>query len=101
MTLDELISQLSEDAGIVSDELSALQAIYEPGSLIPLDEKYTSGSTLHLRLSTSLADHDVPISFIVSLPPEYPESKPPQLQLESKYCGDFQVNISNRAIALR
>lgn len=47
----------------------------------------------HLLGLTSLPSHeDIHIQILVSLPPTYPDSSPPQLQLLSRYIGAFGVD---------
>ena len=47
------------------------------------------------RCSGSLPSHeDISIRILVSIPPTYPSSSPPQLQLLSRYIGAFGVDSS-------
>jgi hypothetical protein len=44
--------------------------------------------------SLSSSHGDITFRTLVSLPPTYPDSSPPQLQLLSRYIGAFQVDAS-------
>lgn len=93
LSLEELIDDLSQSGRQeTADELLALDAIY-PSSLIPLDPAFDSEQTLHLRLAlSSIADHNVPLSLIISLPAQYPATRAPVLQLERCSCCS-SINI--------
>ncbi|KAF9498785.1 UPF0029-domain-containing protein [Pleurotus eryngii] len=117
--LEELIEQLSAtpDREQVAAELGALQSIYGEGVLkiwLPdgnntsprsggLDEslrfEITLGSVVEVGMSEVLKlkhpcsllppHEEMTVHILISLPPTYPSTSPPQLQLLSRYIGAF------------
>lgn len=51
---------------------------------------------MHTQSTASLPDphQEIPLSILVSIPPTYPSSSPPQLQLLSRYIGPYGVSSS-------
>jgi len=99
----------------VVDELISLSAIYQSQDGRPTltayhpplgphsSGGYTPGSTLLVLLRTTLpSPHDhVPLSIILSLPPTYPASSAPLLQLENRFLGAEAVPAPLWASVLR
>ncbi|KZT42952.1 succinic semialdehyde dehydrogenase [Sistotremastrum suecicum HHB10207 ss-3] len=105
-----LIASLEPDREAVASEVAALQSIYGDDNLRPWasDPNHNSqnGGTqesVRYEVCTNLpAPHDqVPIRILVTIPPSYPLTSPPQLQLLSKYIGAFGVNSSLFGSVLR
>ncbi|KAF7432726.1 eIF2 kinase Gcn2p negative regulator [Pleurotus ostreatus] len=111
--LEELIEQLSAmpDREQVAAELGALQSIYGEGVLkiwLPdgnnasprkgsLDESLRFEITLGL-----LPPHEeITVHILISLPPTYPSTSPPQLQLLSRYIGAFGADSNLFGAILR
>ncbi|KAH7931168.1 ribosomal protein S5 domain 2-like protein [Leucogyrophana mollusca] len=96
----------------VASELSVLQSIYgdsairvwhpSPGNSpkpvtdhVILEGDGNHSETIRYEVALNLPSHeDVAIRILVSLPPSYPTSSPPQLQLLSRYIGAFGVDSS-------
>jgi hypothetical protein len=98
MELPELLEVLAQDESTTStgEELLTLQSIFGEDSLSLNPPKDESDKNIRLSLVVTLYssssspednDDEVPFRLFVSLPPTYPESSPPQLQLASKYIG--------------
>lgn len=102
----------------VVDELISLSAIYQSEDGQPTltayhpplhtshsssPPSYSPGSTLLVLLRTTLpSPHDhIPLSLILSLPPTYPESSAPLLQLENRFLGPEAVPAPLWASVLR
>ncbi len=101
----------------VVDELISLSAIYQseddqptltayhPPSYSgsPSSANYALGSTLLVLLRTTLpSPHEhIPLSLILSLPPTYPQSSAPLLQLENRFLGAEAVPAPLWASILR
>ncbi|KAI0684387.1 ribosomal protein S5 domain 2-type protein [Earliella scabrosa] len=127
-TVDELIAQLSADADpareSIASELGVLQSIYgdeavkiwkppvRSGSQSPdrgLQGPNSNGAepgTIRYEVTLSIEAQDEegsshPIILLVSLPPTYPSSAPPQLQLLSRYIGPYGVDASLFGTVLR
>ncbi|EIN10965.1 UPF0029-domain-containing protein [Punctularia strigosozonata HHB-11173 SS5] len=104
--LEALIGEVAADPEreVVASEISVLQSIYEPGSIRiwhPPKSSTSRGSssspesgTIRYEIHLNLPDpcDSVPMRILVSLPPTYPASSPPQLQLLSRYIGAFSVD---------
>ncbi|GAA6050524.1 hypothetical protein JCM3770_005582 [Rhodotorula araucariae] len=92
----------------VADELQSLAAIYDDPapSLALYRPPHTSrihspppvwtpasADPLRLVLSTTLASpyESIPLHLLLSLPPGYPASDPPLIQLQDRYLGSFAV----------
>jgi len=93
----------------VASEIGVLQSIYGDnaihvwhGSRVGSPESISDGGsningtdTIRYVVSLNLPSHEeVSIRILVSLPPSYPASSPPQLQLLSRYIGAFGVDSS-------
>jgi hypothetical protein len=101
----------------VVDELISLSAIYQSEDGQPTltayhppshsashsSADYSPGSTLLVLLRTTLpSPHEhVPLSLILSLPPTYPQSSAPLLQLENRFLGAEAVPAPLWASILR
>ncbi|EGN92047.1 hypothetical protein SERLA73DRAFT_191694 [Serpula lacrymans var. lacrymans S7.3] len=109
--LDEFIANLmlQPEREQVASELGVLQSIYgdsaikvwhpTPGSSPAPDtqigDKDGSDTIRYVAALNLLSPHeDVSLRILVSIPPSYPNSSPPQLQLLSRYIGAFGVDSS-------
>lgn len=112
------LQDLDPDHAEVATELEALQSIYGEDSVrlwsatrrnADQDDSRPSspsvedpllgwvpGDRVRFEILTTLtAPHDgVQIRLLVTLPPAYPANSPPQLQLLSRYIGDFGVDAA-------
>ncbi|KAG2013204.1 imprinted and ancient [Coprinopsis cinerea AmutBmut pab1-1] len=102
--VQDLVARLAQDPekeGVAS-EVEVLQSIYGDDAIRlyrpngngnghgrPLDP---DAIRYEVALSFPSPHEDVSIKILVSLPPSYPASSPPQLQLLSKYIGAFGVD---------
>ncbi|PPQ63152.1 hypothetical protein CVT24_005792 [Panaeolus cyanescens] len=97
--LKDLLASLSEDPDKeqVVSEIEVLQSIYGDHA-IGLYQRPNNGNngngkdgTVRYQVVLSLPSphEDVSLKVLVSLPPTYPKSSPPQLQLLSRYIGAF------------
>ncbi|KAL1743115.1 hypothetical protein HDZ31DRAFT_83657 [Schizophyllum fasciatum] len=99
--MDALIAQNEE----VASEVEVLKSIYGDESIRPWAEESPSSSSgaadggkagVTIRYQVALAllapHEDVTVDLLVSLPSEYPEIAPPQLQLLSRYIGPFKAD---------
>ncbi|KAG1782965.1 ribosomal protein S5 domain 2-type protein [Suillus placidus] len=109
MELRDFVAKLmqSSDLESVASEIDILQSIYgdhaihlhhsspgSPRSGIPNHSSSASGA-IRYEVSLNLPSHeDISIRILVSIPPTYPTSSPPQLQLLSRYIGAFGVDSS-------
>ncbi|KAF8806222.1 ribosomal protein S5 domain 2-like protein [Phlegmacium glaucopus] len=89
----ENLSQIPEKEPVVS-EIEVLQSIYGDDAVRlwhSKDRTSVSDGTIRYEVLLSLPSpyEDVPLKILVSLPPSYPSTSPPQLQLLSKYIGAF------------
>ncbi|KZT71541.1 UPF0029-domain-containing protein [Daedalea quercina L-15889] len=126
-TLDALIEHLSADPDReeLAAELGALQSIYGDDAVRPWEngpsektsedgdaqERRTVNSggergTIRYEVAVTVSppsDSSVahPLTLLVSLPPSYPASTPPQLQLLSRYIGPYGVDASLFGAVLR
>ncbi|KAI0705758.1 UPF0029-domain-containing protein [Cerioporus squamosus] len=126
-TVDDLIAQLSADADpareSIASELGVLQSIYgedavkiwrpsRPGSQSPPERSGQPASpraepgTIRYEVTLSIEASDDggsshPVTILVSLPPTYPSSAPPQLQLLSRYIGPYGVDAPLFGTVLR
>lgn len=111
-TVEQLILELQNDGESeqLALELQALQSIYseedaiviwKPEPSMPMSS--ASPKTVRLDVRTALSPpHDtVEFRLLVSVPPTYPASSPPQLQLLSRYIGPFQVDAELFATVLK
>ncbi|KII95316.1 hypothetical protein PLICRDRAFT_96570 [Plicaturopsis crispa FD-325 SS-3] len=98
--IQDLVASLQPGREAVADELGVLQSIYGEDAIRlrhPSAPTHTSNheggssGTIRYEANISLSDpHEaVPIKLLVSLPPSYPATSPPQLQLLSRYIGPF------------
>ncbi|KAK0243270.1 ribosomal protein S5 domain 2-type protein [Armillaria nabsnona] len=93
--LDNLILTLQNDREPVASELEVLKSIYGDDSIRiwhPPEERSTDDTgTVRYEIVLSFpSPHDeVSIKVLVSLPPSYPSTSTPQLQLLSRYIGAF------------
>ena len=74
-----------------TDELTALDAIFGEGSISLLALEPA------IRYTVSLPADDVlptRLTFLITLPANYPASKPPQIQLSSSYIGPYAVDFT-------
>ncbi|KAK0491501.1 ribosomal protein S5 domain 2-type protein [Armillaria novae-zelandiae] len=96
--LDNLILTLQNDREPVASELEVLKSIYGDDSLRiwhPPEERSTDDTgTVRYEIALSFpSPHDeVSIKVLVSLPPSYPSTSTPQLQLLSRYIGAFGID---------
>ncbi|EPQ58958.1 UPF0029-domain-containing protein [Gloeophyllum trabeum ATCC 11539] len=104
--LQDLIDKLSADPEReqVATEIQALQSIYGDEAVKvfhPSQEDASNGNhssenngkiRYEVTLNLSPPYEDVSIRILVSLPPSYPTTSPPQLQLLSRYIGAFGVD---------
>ncbi|PVG00459.1 UPF0029-domain-containing protein [Serendipita vermifera] len=102
-TLDQLLGNLQNDPEReqLAQEIEALQSIYSQDGAVSLwkpenhiESSRISQTTVRLDIRTALSPPHESVKFriLVSLPPTYPASTPPQLQILSRYIGDFQVD---------
>ncbi|KAF5371337.1 hypothetical protein D9758_004087 [Tetrapyrgos nigripes] len=85
--LSNLIECLLSEREPVGSELDVLKSIYGPESIQVWEE---SNSTIRYQVILALPSYeseDINVKILVSLPPNYPSSSPPQLQLLSRYIG--------------
>lgn len=111
MELRDFVAKLmqSPDLESVASEIDVLQSIYgdhaihlyhsspgSPRSGIPNHSSNASVSgAIRYEVSLNLPSHeDISIRILVSIPPTYPASNSPQLQLLSRYIGAFGVDSS-------
>ncbi|KAG5654221.1 hypothetical protein H0H81_005908 [Sphagnurus paluster] len=100
--LSALIERLSQDPEreSVSSEIEVLLSIYGEGALkiwhppksnnrISTAESRDETIRYEVELSLLSPYEDISVRMLVSLPPTYPISSPPQLQLLSRYVGAF------------
>ncbi|EIW61134.1 UPF0029-domain-containing protein [Trametes versicolor FP-101664 SS1] len=128
-TVEDLIAQLSLDPDpereAIASELGVLQSIYGEDALKIWTPPSPSGTvspdrdghaanhaepgtmrleaTLSIEASSGDDDEEATHSIIllVSLPPTYPSSSPPQLQLLSRYIGPYGVDAPLFGMVLR
>jgi hypothetical protein len=109
MELRDFVAKLmqSSDLESVASEIDVLQSIYgdhaihlyhsspgSPRSGVPNSSSSALGA-IRYEVSLNLPSHeDISIRILVSIPPTYPASNPPQLQLLSRYIGAFGVDSS-------
>jgi hypothetical protein len=109
MELRDFVAKLmqSSDLESVASEIDVLQSIYgdhaihlyhsspgSPRSGVPNNSSSALGA-IRYEVSLNLPSHeDISIRILVSIPPTYPASNPPQLQLLSRYIGAFGVDSS-------
>ncbi|KZW04178.1 UPF0029-domain-containing protein [Exidia glandulosa HHB12029] len=102
---DELATFISQlDNEQIVDELAALQSIYGDDAIRPYTSEgaQQSANTRYVVQTTLSPPHDeVRVRILVSLPPDYPASSPPQLQLLSRYIGSFGVSTDLFSSVLR
>ncbi|KAG2155119.1 uncharacterized protein EDB93DRAFT_1248074 [Suillus bovinus] len=110
MELRDFIAKLmqSSDLESVASEIDVLQSIYgdqaihlyhsspgSPRSGIPNHSSSSALGAIRYEISLNLPSHeDISIRILISIPPTYPASNPPQLQLLSRYIGAFGVDSS-------
>jgi len=89
----EFITGLELDREPVASELEVLQSIYGENAIRlwrPGADDHEGGTIRYeVSLCLPVPHEDVGIRVLVSLPPSYPETSPPQLQLLSRYIGAF------------
>ncbi|KAI0080832.1 imprinted and ancient [Panus rudis PR-1116 ss-1] len=108
-SLDNYIATLSEnpDREPVASELGVLQSIYGDESIKVWkgngNGKNGDTETVRYEVTLTLPDpfEDVSFSVLVSLPPTYPATSPPQLQILSRYIGPFGVDSTLFGAVLR
>ncbi|OJA07994.1 hypothetical protein AZE42_01074 [Rhizopogon vesiculosus] len=102
----KLMQHFAADRESVASEINVLQSIYgdnaihlyhsssrSPGSNPSLSS--STAEAIRFEVSLNLPSHeDTSIRILVSIPPTYPSSSPPQLQLLSRYIGAFGVDSS-------
>ncbi|KAF8622063.1 hypothetical protein AX15_007213 [Amanita polypyramis BW_CC] len=89
----------------IASEIEALQAIYGEDAVElwhPPEDTYSDA----IRYAVTLSLHDaidgpITLRILVSLPPTYPSSAPPQLQLLSRYIGNFGADSALFGAILR
>ncbi|KAG2073585.1 UPF0029-domain-containing protein [Suillus decipiens] len=110
MELRDFVAKLmqSSDLQSVASEIDVLQSIYgdhaihlyrsspgSPRSGVPNHSSSSALGAIRYEVSLNLPSHeDISIRILVSIPPTYPASNPPQLQLLSRYIGAFGVDSS-------
>ncbi|KAH6914706.1 UPF0029-domain-containing protein [Coprinopsis sp. MPI-PUGE-AT-0042] len=107
--LQELVDRLLEDPDkeAVASEIQVLQSIYGEDAIrvyrpTSSNGKNLQAGTIRYQLKLPLPDHEsTSVKLLVSLPPSYPSTSPPQLQLLSKYIGAFSVDPSLFGSVLR
>lgn len=89
----------------VVDELAALQSIYGDDALRPYTSEGPRSNNIRYVVQTTLPpphdEEEIRLRILVSLPPDYPESSPPQLQILSRYIGSFGVSTDLFSSVLR
>ncbi|KAF8514833.1 UPF0029-domain-containing protein [Hysterangium stoloniferum] len=93
--LSEFIQTLSAEREPVASELDVLCSIYGENAIRiwPHSESAGASATLRYEVDTNLPLYeDVHIQVLASLPPTYPLSSSPQLQLLSRFIGPFSVD---------
>ncbi|GJJ07230.1 hypothetical protein Clacol_001430 [Clathrus columnatus] len=96
--LEEFIQKLTSEREAVGSELDVLRSIYGERNIRVWTNSTTSeddgaDTIIRYEIDTNLPSHEnIHIQILVSLPPTYPESFPPQLQLLSRYVGAFKVD---------
>ncbi|OAX43230.1 ribosomal protein S5 domain 2-like protein [Rhizopogon vinicolor AM-OR11-026] len=102
----KLMQHFAADRESVASEINVLQSIYgdnaihlyhsssrSPGS--NPSSSFSTTEAIRFEVSLNLPSHeDTSIRILVSIPPTYPSSSPPQLQLLSRYIGAFGVDSS-------
>ncbi|KAF8699415.1 hypothetical protein AX14_000971 [Amanita brunnescens Koide BX004] len=106
MNLHQFASQLARseipEHLAIASEIEALQAIYGDDAVQLWGDKSDSiRYAVTLSLPHNTADGPVNLRLLVSLPPTYPSSAPPQLQLLSKYIGNFGADSALFGAILR
>ncbi|KAF9780258.1 ribosomal protein S5 domain 2-type protein [Thelephora terrestris] len=107
--LEEVVAKLQEDPATeqIASEISVLQSIYGDDALslwkLPSQSTNKKDETVRYSVTLGLPDphEQVTFSALVSLPPSYPSSAPPQLQLLSRYIGAFGVSSAIFGSVLR
>ncbi|KAJ7591490.1 ribosomal protein S5 domain 2-type protein [Mycena floridula] len=90
---EQITALLSEDRESVGSEIEVLQSIFGEDSLSLWPQEEPSPTIRYQVLLNLAAPHDqISIKILVSIPPTYPASSPPQLQLLSRYIGDFAAD---------
>lgn len=104
--LQEFVAELYRrpECEAVASEIEVLQSIYGEDAVrvwYPTSGSNGNGNgssdprTIRYSLTLNLPSYDtVSIKFLVSLPPTYPVSSPPQLQLLSRYIGAFGADAN-------
>ncbi|THH12384.1 hypothetical protein EW145_g41 [Phellinidium pouzarii] len=104
--LEALVSSLSRDSAYeqIVSEIRVLQSIYGESAVrmyTPSNESIGTATDdkvvryeVHLDLPPPHDSLDTRLKILVSLPPTYPSSSPPQLQLLSLYIGPFSVDTN-------
>ncbi|KAL0950180.1 hypothetical protein HGRIS_010173 [Hohenbuehelia grisea] len=106
--LQDLLAELTlqPDTEPAASEIAVLQSIYgdEAVRLWRPTQELQADSTRHgapkhavryeVKLSLSPPHDETSISILVSIPPTYPATSPPQLQLLSRYIGSFGADSS-------
>ncbi|KAI0355514.1 UPF0029-domain-containing protein [Trametes cingulata] len=123
-TIEDLIAQLSTDPDpareAIASEIGVLQSIYGEDAIKLWRPTTRSGSRSPDRDSPHNTNHSEPgtiryevtlnddgaesshqVIILVSLPPTYPSSSPPQLQLLSRYIGPYGVDAPLFGTVLR
>ncbi|KAF9450165.1 imprinted and ancient [Macrolepiota fuliginosa MF-IS2] len=99
--LQDFIAELYKhpDREAVASEIEVLLSIYGENVIRVWHAPTSNGNgsadpnTIRYTLKVNLPSYDtVSIKFLVSLPPAYPVSSPPQLQLLSRYIGPFSAD---------
>ncbi|KAG9030358.1 eIF2 kinase Gcn2p negative regulator [Tulasnella sp. JGI-2019a] len=105
----------------VATELEALQSIYGVGSVhvwpsarhnadidVPRSDpphpiQWSLGEKIRFEILTALSEphESVELRILVTVPESYPSTSPPQLQLLSKYVGDYSVDATIFGTVLR
>ncbi|KAI0700615.1 UPF0029-domain-containing protein [Cytidiella melzeri] len=105
--INELIAQLSVDPEreAIAAELGVLQSIYGDDALKLFHPTGDTSPSAKIRYEVSLSldtdDDETKCAVLVSLPPTYPATSPPQLQLLSRYIGPFGVDSALWGAVLR
>lgn len=111
-TLLSALSSASPSHQSIAEELLALSAIFDiddtpslslfhpnltaRASSSPRPWSWKPDETLRLLISTTAIAHssaiETPLHLVISLPPDYPETSPPLIQLHDRYIGNFLVS---------
>ncbi|KAF9006715.1 imprinted and ancient [Cyathus striatus] len=94
--IQQFVAELAQnpDREQVASEIEVLQSIYGEDAVRLWDGNgngHLEAGTIRYQVILSLSPphEDISVSILISVPPTYPVSSPPQLQLLSRYIGAF------------